>query len=106
MSLYSLLNDIFNMNSFPKPIAEKNVTPGPRFTVPYVPPYPLEDDFYTLTREEWTGALPPHSVTLSFVLPYSDWCEFEKSDLYQDLDKYLQALRKRGNQSEHVSTQD
>ena len=59
------------MNSFPKPIAEKNVTPGPRFTVPYVPPYPLEDDFYTLTREEWTGALPPHSVTLflCFLIP-------------------------------------
>lgn len=75
-------------------------------SAPYVPPYPLEKDFYNLEKEEWSGALPPHSMTLSFVLPYSDWCEFEKSDLYQDLENYLRELQKQGNLSENVSTQD
>lgn len=67
-------------------------------TTPYVPPYPLEKDFYQFDMVEWSGALPPHSVTLSFVIPYSDWCEFEKSDLYRDLEHYLQELQKRDTQ--------
>lgn len=91
-------NNLFNI--------EKAPTVTKTVSVPYVPPYPLEKDFYTFDKVEWSGALPPHSMTLSFVLPYSDWCEFEKSDLYRDLENYLQELQKRGNPNENVGTQD
>lgn len=80
-------NNLFNI--------EKAPTVNKTVSAPYVPPYPLEKDFYTFDKVEWSGALPPHSMTLSFVLPYSDWCEFEKSDLYRDLENYLQELQKR-----------
>lgn len=91
-------NNLFN--------TEKAPTVNKTVSAPYVPPYPLEKDFYTFDKVEWSGALPPHSMTLSFVLPYSDWCEFEKSDLYRDLENYLQELQKRGNPNENVGTQD
>lgn len=88
-------NNLFNI--------EKAPTVTKTVSAPYVPPYPLEKDFYTFDKVEWSGALPPHSMTLSFVLPYSDWCEFEKSDLYRDLENYLQELQKRGNPNENVA---
>lgn len=91
-------NNLFNI--------EKAPTVTKTVSAPYVPPYPLEKDFYTFDKVEWSGALPPHSMTLSFVLPYSDWCEFEKSDLYRDLENYLQELQKRGNPNENVGIQD
>ena len=90
-------NNLFNI--------KKARTVTKTVSAPYVPPYPLEKDFYTFDKVEWSGALPPHSMTLSFVLPYSDWCEFEKSDLYRDLENYLQELQKRGNPNENVDRQ-
>lgn len=37
----------------------------------------------------------PHVVTMSFELPYLDWCRFEQSDLYRSLIKYLEELKKQ-----------
>ena len=54
-------NNLFNI--------EKAPTVTKTVSAPYVPPYPLEKDFYTFDKVEWSGALPPHSMTLSFVLP-------------------------------------
>ena len=34
---------------------------------------------------------------MSFVLPYDDWCEFSKSNLYKHLQEYLQELKRRDN---------
>lgn len=39
----------------------------------------------------------PHVVRMSFELPYLDWCKFEKSELFQDLTKYLLELEKQEN---------
>ena len=74
-------------------------------SVPRVPLYPTPEQFYILEKEEWSGLLPPHSVKISFVLPYSDWCEFEKSNLFQSLENHLQELQKRDNLNENVNNQ-
>lgn len=62
--------------------------------------YPKRSDFYSIISEEYSGALPIHSVRMSFVLPYDDWCEFEKSNLFRLLSEYLEELQKRENQNE------
>lgn len=82
------MSNLFNIGK--APTVTKTVS------APYVSAYPLEKDFYNLATEEWNGVFVPHSIALSFVLPYSDWCEFEKSDLYRDLKNYLLELQKRG----------
>ena len=59
--------------------------------------YPNATDMYSISYEEYGGLLPIHSMKISFVLPYNDWCEFEKSNLYKHLLQYLQELQKRDN---------
>lgn len=69
----------------------------PKEVVPYYQDYPKQQDFYSISLEEYGGALPIHSMRMSFALPYSDWCEFEKSNLYAHIQQYLQELQKRDN---------
>ena len=76
---------------------KKKVEPKKTESVFCQPYYPKEWDFYSITLEEYGGALPIHSMRMSFVIPYSDWCEFEKSNLYQRLEQYLEELQKRDN---------
>lgn len=78
---------IFQRKNFPKAETAE----------PLVHNYPREQDFYSISLEEYGGALPIHSVRMSFVLPYDDWCEFEKSNLYKHLRQYLLELQKRDN---------
>ena len=63
--------------------------------VPYYENYPREKEFYSIVKEEYGGLIPIHSVRTSFSLPYSDWCEFQKSEVYQFLSEYLEELHKR-----------
>ena len=65
--------------------------------VPIETNYPKENDFYSVVLEEYGGLLPIHSMRISFAIPYNDWCEFEKSNLYKHLLQYLQELKKRDN---------
>lgn len=58
------------------------------------PAYPIQSDFYEISLEKYGGELPIHSVRMSFVLPYDDWCEFSKSNLYKHFQEYLLELRK------------
>lgn len=37
----------------------------------------------------------PHTVRMSFELPYLDWCRFEKSELFRDLTDYFKELQKQ-----------
>lgn len=62
------------------------------------PAYPVQSDFYKISLEEFGGELPIHSVQMTFVLPYDDWCEFSKSNLYKHFQEYLQELKRRDNQ--------
>lgn len=64
--------------------------------------YPKRSDFYSIISEEYSGALPIHSVRMSFVLPYDDWCEFEKSNLFRLLSEYLEGLQKQENQNAKI----
>ena len=66
---------------------------------------PKREDFYQIHREEFKGVFLDDSTRISFLIPYSDWCEFEKSDLYQDLEDYLQGLQKRDSLNESVNIQ-
>ncbi len=61
------------------------------------PAYPIQSDFYEISLEKYGGELPIHSVRMSFVLPYDDWCEFSKSNLYKHFQEYLLELKKRDN---------
>lgn len=72
-------------------------SPKTEKVVPNETNYPKEKDFYSIALEEYGGLLPIHSVGISFVLPYDDWCEFEKSNLYRLLQQYLLELQKRDN---------
>lgn len=66
--------------------------------------YPREKDFYILETEEFSGALPPHSVRMSVAFPYRDWCEFEKSVLFHRFSEYLEELQTRDNLNERTDT--
>ena len=57
------------------------------------PAYPIQSDFYEISLEKYGGELPIHSVRMSFVLPYDDWCEFSKSNLYKYFQEYLLELK-------------
>lgn len=70
--------------------------------VEVVPPYPEPECFNEIETEEWSGELPTHSVRMSVVFAYSDWCEFENSELFLSLLRYLSELRKRNNQPEMI----
>lgn len=61
--------------------------------------YPTEKDFFTIHYEEYDGLLPIHSVRMSFALPFDDWCEFQKSNLFQELLEYLREQHKLSNQN-------
>lgn len=68
--------------------------------------YPKEKDFYILETEEFSGALPLHSVRMIVAFPYRDWCEFEKSELFHRFSEYLEELQTRDNLNETTDTQD
>ena len=68
--------------------------------------YPKEKDYFILETEEFSGALPPHSVRMSVAFPYRDWCEFEKSVLFRRFSEYLEELQTRDNLHERTDTQD
>lgn len=64
--------------------------------------YPREKDFFILEKEEFSGALPPHSVRMIVAFPYRDWCEFEKSELFRRFSEYLEELQTRDNPNERT----
>lgn len=68
--------------------------------VPRERDYPKEKDFFNIHYEEYGGLLPIHSVRMSFALPFDDWCEFQNSELFQELLKYLRERQKLSNQNE------
>lgn len=40
----------------------------------------------------------PHTVRMTFELPYLDWCRFENSELFHQLTAYLEGLEKQNIQ--------
>ncbi len=46
---------------------------------------------------EKMGVRKPHTVCMSFILPYNDWCILEKTEVFRLLTEYLDAVEKRDN---------
>lgn len=58
------------------------------------------------TTCEFSGLTRPHTVRMSFELPYLDWCRFEKSDLFRCLTEYLEELQTQEIQTLPQATED
>ena len=43
----------------------------------------------TITETESVLGEKYHTVELKILMSYSDWCQFSKSQLYQDLEQYV-----------------
>ena len=48
----------------------------------------------------------PHTVRMTFELPYLDWCRFENSELFHQLTAYLEGLEKQNIPTSHQEVQD